>query len=106
LLLALASAFSAPNPAGLMTVFYCLRLETPPTWRARFSYLYPPGTGWPGYTPRHWFPFRRLLQLARLRWRYSNPPPNGVLFSLFSDGLLSSLYSLGRTQQKTPFPSS
>jgi hypothetical protein len=20
-------------------------------------YLYPPGTGWPGYTPRHWVPF-------------------------------------------------
>jgi hypothetical protein len=22
------------------------------------------------------FPFRRLLRLAGLRWRYSNPPPN------------------------------
>jgi hypothetical protein len=31
-----------------------------------------PGTG---------FPFRRLLRLARLRWRYSNPPPHGCLFS-------------------------
>jgi hypothetical protein len=28
----------------------------------------PPGTG---------FPFRRLLRLARLRWRYSNPAPHG-----------------------------
>jgi hypothetical protein len=27
----------------------------------------PPGTG---------FPFRRLLRLAGLRWRYSNPPPH------------------------------
>jgi hypothetical protein len=35
-----------------MTTFYCLRFETPPTWRARSPYLYPPGTGWPGYTPR------------------------------------------------------
>jgi hypothetical protein len=25
--------------------------ETPPTWRARSPYLYPPGTGWPSYTP-------------------------------------------------------
>jgi hypothetical protein len=25
--------------------------ETPPTWRARFPYLYPPGTGWSSYTP-------------------------------------------------------
>jgi hypothetical protein len=24
-----------------------LRFETPPTWRARSPYLYPPGTGWP-----------------------------------------------------------
>jgi hypothetical protein len=37
--------------------FYCLRFETPPTWRARSSYLYPPGTGWPSYTPRHWVLF-------------------------------------------------
>jgi hypothetical protein len=28
--------------------------ETPPNWRARFSYLYPPGTRWPSYTPGHW----------------------------------------------------
>jgi hypothetical protein len=32
-------------------------LETPPTWRARSPYLYPPGTGWPRYTPGHWVPF-------------------------------------------------
>jgi hypothetical protein len=25
------------------------------------------------------FPFRRLLRLAGLRWRYSNPPPHGRL---------------------------
>jgi hypothetical protein len=30
----------------------------------------PPGTG---------FPFHRLLRLAELRWRYSNPPPRRVL---------------------------
>jgi hypothetical protein len=28
-----------------------------PTWRDRSSYLYPPVTGWPSYTPRHWVPF-------------------------------------------------
>jgi hypothetical protein len=28
--------------------------ETPPTWRATFLYLYPPGTGWPSYTPGYW----------------------------------------------------
>jgi hypothetical protein len=32
--------------------YFTLRFETPPTWRARSLYLvYPPGTGWPGYTP-------------------------------------------------------
>jgi hypothetical protein len=34
LLLGLASA-AIPNPAGLMTTFYCLTFETPATWRAR-----------------------------------------------------------------------
>jgi hypothetical protein len=41
-------------PREIMTIFYCLRFETTPTWRARSPYLYPLGTGWPGYTPRHW----------------------------------------------------
>jgi hypothetical protein len=40
-----------------MAKFYCLRFETPSTWRARSPHLYPPGTGWPDYTPRHWVPF-------------------------------------------------
>jgi hypothetical protein len=40
-----------------MTTFYCLRFETPPTWRARSAYLYPPGRGSPIYTPSHWVPF-------------------------------------------------
>jgi hypothetical protein len=63
-----AQSFSGPSPAGLMTIFYCLRFETPPTWRARSPYLYPPGT---------WFPFRRLLRLSGLRWGYSNPLSHG-----------------------------
>jgi hypothetical protein len=41
----------------LVATFYCLRFEAPPTWRARSPYLYPPGTGWPSYTTRHWVPF-------------------------------------------------
>jgi hypothetical protein len=52
-----AQAFSGQSPAGLMTTFYCLRFEIPPTWRTRSPYLYPSETGWPGYTPRHWVPF-------------------------------------------------
>jgi hypothetical protein len=34
-----------------------LRLETTPIWRARSTYLYPPGTGWSSYTLRHWVAF-------------------------------------------------
>jgi hypothetical protein len=37
-----AQSFSGPSPAGLMIIFYCLKFETPPTWRARFPYLHPP----------------------------------------------------------------
>jgi hypothetical protein len=40
-----------------MTKFYCLRFQTPPTWRARSPYLYPPGIGLSSYIPRHWVPF-------------------------------------------------
>jgi hypothetical protein len=49
-----AQSVSGPSPLGLMTIFWCLRLESSPTWRARSAYLYPPGTGWPSYTPRYW----------------------------------------------------
>jgi hypothetical protein len=38
-------------------ILYCLRFGTLPTRRARSPYLYPPGTGWPSYNPRHWVPF-------------------------------------------------
>jgi hypothetical protein len=48
-----------------MTKFYFLRFETPPTWRARSLYSYPPGTGWPSYTPRHWVPFSLPLTTSR-----------------------------------------
>jgi hypothetical protein len=52
-----AQSFWGPSPAGLKAIFYCLRFETSPTLRARSPYLHPPGTGWPGYTPRHCVPF-------------------------------------------------
>jgi hypothetical protein len=57
-------------------------LETPPTWRARFPYLYLPRTSWPRYTPGTGFPFRLLLRLAGLRWKYSIQPPHGCFKNL------------------------
>jgi hypothetical protein len=77
LLVSPAQSFSGLTPAGLVTIFYCLRLETPPTWRARSPYLYPPGTGWSSYTPRHWVPFSSPPTTRRTTWRYSTPPPHG-----------------------------
>jgi hypothetical protein len=47
-----AQSFSGQSAAGLVTIFYCHRFETSPTWRARSPYLYPPGTGSPSYIPQ------------------------------------------------------
>jgi hypothetical protein len=58
LLLVLASrVILMSDSRGLVTIFYCLKFKTPPTLRVRSPYIYPPGTGWPGYTLRHWVPF-------------------------------------------------
>jgi hypothetical protein len=55
-----AQSFLVSGSAGLMSIFYCLRFETPPTWRAKSPYLYHPETGWPSYTPRQWVNFSPL----------------------------------------------
>jgi hypothetical protein len=85
-----AKSFSEPSPAGLMTTFYWLRFETPPIWRARSSYLYPPGAVWPSFTPRHCVPFS------------SPPTTRRATVEVFEPA--SSLYSLGSDPQKTRFP--
>jgi hypothetical protein len=58
LLLVLASAVILGSKSrGTRDHILLFKFETPPTCRARSPYLYPPGTGWPRYTPRHWVPF-------------------------------------------------
>jgi hypothetical protein len=56
LMLGLATAFihsfSGPSSGGLITIFCCLKFEIPSTWKPRSLYLYPPGTGWPSYSPQ------------------------------------------------------
>jgi hypothetical protein len=42
------------SPAGLMTIYYCLKFKTATTWRARSPYLYPPVRGRSTSTRRHW----------------------------------------------------
>jgi hypothetical protein len=44
-------------PRDSWPLFYCLRFETLPTWRARSPYLFLPGKGSPSYIPGHWVPF-------------------------------------------------
>jgi hypothetical protein len=48
-------------------------------WRIRCPYLYPTGTEGPIIHPGTGFHFRRLILLAGLQWRYSNPPPQGLI---------------------------
>jgi hypothetical protein len=66
-------SFLSPSPTGHMTIFYCLRFETHPTWRARSLYLHPPGTGWPSYTPRSWVPFSLPSMTRRAMMEVSVP---------------------------------
>jgi hypothetical protein len=40
----------------LFTGLECYFSTQPSTWRTRSPYLWPPETGWPSYTPRHWVP--------------------------------------------------
>jgi hypothetical protein len=61
-------SFPGPSPSGLMTIFYCLIWHSP-TWRVSSLCLYPPETRWSSGTG---FPLHHLVQLAGLRWRYSN----------------------------------
>jgi hypothetical protein len=60
---------SGPSPVELKTVFYCLIWDSP-AWKARFPYLYPPGTRWPSYTPSHWVPFSSPLTTCKSKSSY------------------------------------
>jgi hypothetical protein len=51
----IAQSFSGNNPVGLLTIFYCLRFEAPPTWRARSPYLHPQEQGGPIISPWNGF---------------------------------------------------
>jgi hypothetical protein len=79
-----AQSFLGSRPARLMTIFYCLRFETPPTWRARSPYLYPPVTGWPSYTPRHWAPFSSPPTARRATVEVFEPASTRVTYFFFN----------------------
>jgi hypothetical protein len=47
----------------------------PPTWRTRSPYLWPPETGWPSCTSRHWVPILVVFyDMHGLQWDYSLIP--------------------------------
>jgi hypothetical protein len=68
-------SFSDPSPKGLMTIFYPLRFETPPTWMARSLNIYPLRTGLPSYSPKHWFPFLSPPTSCKAIVKVFNLPP-------------------------------
>jgi hypothetical protein len=62
------------NSSPLFTVSF----ETPPIWRARSPRIcIAQGQGGPALPPCILLPFHRLLRWTGLRWRYSNPHPQG-----------------------------
>jgi hypothetical protein len=102
LLVSPAQSFSGPSPARLMTILYCLTFETPPTWRPRSQYLYASGTGWPGYTPRHWVPFTSPPTTRRATVEVFDPSST---WSGSSAVMTTPRYiARARTSQKTKLP--
>jgi hypothetical protein len=77
-------SLSGTSPAGLMTLFYCLRLETAPTWRVRSRIYIPQEQGGPVI-----------------------PPGTGFCsFPLSRNGSWSSLYSFGTDRTENTISSS
>jgi hypothetical protein len=66
-----------------MIIFYCIRFETPPTWRASSPYLYPPGTVWPSYTSRHWVPVSSPPTTRRARVEVFDPASTRKVLPIF-----------------------
>jgi hypothetical protein len=54
-------------------LYFTVSSETPPTWRARSPYLYPPGTGWSSYTPGHWVATWRRMGKGVIQFNHSWP---------------------------------
>jgi hypothetical protein len=64
----------------LLSQFLRLPLQS---WGPGPCIYIPQEEGAPDMHPVTGFPFRRLLRLSGLRWRYSHPPPHGKVTCLF-----------------------
>jgi hypothetical protein len=71
-----AQLFLVSRPVRLMTILYSLIFVTPRPGD-QVPLLISPRDRMSSYTPRHRVPCLRLLRLAGVRWKYSNPPPHG-----------------------------
>jgi hypothetical protein len=78
-----------------MTTFCCLEFETLQTCRAKSPYIYPPGRGRPGFTPRHWVPFSSPPKTSRATVDVFDPAFGRVFL------LRPLMTTRGRTTQKT-----
>jgi hypothetical protein len=66
LILVFASAVPVRSESrGTQNHIYCPNTWDSPNLEGRSPYLYPPGTGWPRYTPVHWVPFQAPLTPRR-----------------------------------------
>jgi hypothetical protein len=70
-------------------IFYCPRFETLANLEGQVPLFYiPQEQGGPVTPPGTGFSFRRLQRLAELRWRYLNPPPQGLRLRFKSKSML------------------
>jgi hypothetical protein len=75
----------------------------PQTGGSRFPYLYPPGTGWPGYTPRHWVLFSSPPTTRRATVEVFDPActrGNSLILAAWDPCYIA----WGRSPQNAPLP--
>jgi hypothetical protein len=62
-----------------------------PTWRTRSPYLYPPGTGWPSYTPRHRVLFSSPPATRRAKMEVFEPASTGGILTTMLPSMKSNV---------------
>jgi hypothetical protein len=70
-------SLSGPSPAELTTIFHCLMILPQPEGPGPRIYI-PQEQDGPVIPLDTGFPFRRLLRLSGLQWRYSNLPSHAL----------------------------
>jgi hypothetical protein len=80
--------------------YFLSQIRDSPNLESHVSvFISPQEQGGPVILPGTGFPFRRLLRLARLRWRYSTLPPHGKATTV----LLNTSYNhFARAPRETP----